>query len=137
MFSFASGENSANFYWNILMNANWGSIADWFSAIGTIAAVLVALWPQLKKLKSSELVFQLEILPTSTFYKVVHINIFNLKDIDEIIELDHINNYTQEFYYNKTKWDSSSFCNKDGKQISKLQFKVEDGFFPFVKLNKN
>lgn len=51
-------QKNADSILHILKNKN---TANWFSAIGTVAATFVALLPQIMKLKSSDLLFQVSI----------------------------------------------------------------------------
>lgn len=86
---------------------NWDSILaflkcratpSWFSAIGTVTAAFLALFPQIRKLRTSNLIFQ-----AVTEYKegigyVIKINIYNFLDRSELIKGHSIKLESINFY---------------------------------------
>ena len=103
-------------------------LADWLSTIGTDTAVVIALLPQIKRLKSSDLIVQVEFDPMN--YKTigsgdvnVKINIFNLKDRNEIVNIDSIEEESKKIIYGEkqnNKLDAALGDNETGALIHDL-----------------
>lgn len=100
VFGFFGGILGGAFCMSIKHAKNMGTLADWLSALGTIAAVMVALWPQIKSMFGSNLFFQLELNSSEKIYKF---NILNLSDANEIVDIKYINHQLIELNYQKNE----------------------------------
>lgn len=118
---------------------NWDSILaflkgratpSWFSAIGTITAAFLALFPQIRKLRSSNLIFQ-----AVTEYKegigyVIKINIYNFLDRTELIKGHSIKLESIDFYCGFTE------KNKKYKKFFSDKITIIDGKLHHLELDK-
>lgn len=106
---------------NIVAILKYKTTPSWFSAIGTITAAFLALLPQIKKLRSSNLLFQAVLDYQSESGYIVKINIFNFIDRSEIIKADYIKSESVDFYYGvNDKKDKKFFSDKtldNGKEV--------------------
>lgn len=111
---------------------NIGTLADWLSAGGTIAAVLVALRPQIKAMFGSDLLFQIELDPSSDNCKL---NIFNLSDVNEIVDIGYMTSQIKVLNYiekdsSEARYETSDF----NKQLNPVLIKASDGFKSYINI---
>lgn len=119
---------------------NWDSILvflkcrttpSWFSAIGTVTAAFLALFPQIRKLRPSNLIFQAVTKFEKSIGYNVKINIYNFLDRSELIKGHSVKLESIDFYCgftNKNKKYEKFFSDEtisiDGKlhhpEIDKL-----------------
>lgn len=117
---------------------NWDSILvflkcrttpSWFSAIGTVTAAFLALFPQIRKLRPSNLIFQAVTKFEKSIGYNVKINIYNFLDRSELIKGHSVKLESIDFYCGFTnkkyeKFFSGETISIDGKlhhpEIDKL-----------------
>ena len=103
---------------------NWDSILvflkcrttpSWFSALGTVTAAFLALFPQIRKLRPSNLIFQAVPECEKGLGHVIKINIFNFLDRKEIVNGYDIKSESIDFYCGftkeNTKYEKFFSCN--------------------------
>ena len=96
----------------LLFGLEIGSWADWVGSVSTLVAVLIALSPWFKKLKKSDLAFQILVNPPEENQGIVGftLDIINPNGRLEVFEIDsfHIG-YTEPYGYYKANFEISDF----------------------------
>lgn len=96
----------------LLFGLEIGSWADWVGSVSTLVAVLIALSPWFKKLKKSDLAFQILVNPPRRKSGIVGftLDIINPNGRLEVFEIDsfHIG-YTEPYGYYKANFEISDF----------------------------